>query len=144
MNKTRGKKKLSLAQKAQATDRRKVRAVKRITNVIALIKANPPPLPGMYFVAVEDGAPDEGNLILVRLNNNTYRFGMVLNGFFAGYDHHSEEFVTFPHPERMTHWMKIIPPAAFSPAKAEAQTPKAEFFRPEDAGLREEAAALTA
>jgi hypothetical protein len=81
----------------------------------------------MRFRDVQAGAPDEGQLVLVRLTDNTFRFGMVLKGRFANYEYHNEEFVTFAHPERITHWMRVHPPVPFSTAKAEAQTPKAEF-----------------
>jgi hypothetical protein len=80
----------------------------------------------MAFHTVESGAPEEGQLVLVRLRDNTYRFGMVLLGRFANYEYHNEEFVSFAHPERITHWMQIDPPVPFSTAKAEGETPKAE------------------
>lgn len=89
----------------------------------AYIAANPQ---FMFFRDVSAGAPDEGQLVLVRLADNTFRFGMVLKGKFANYEYHAEEFVTFAHPDRITHWMRIHDPVPFSPAKAEAQTPKAE------------------
>jgi hypothetical protein len=85
----------------------------------------------MYFREVSAGAPDEGQLVLVRLSDNTFRFGMVLKGRFANYEYHNEEFVTFAHPDRITHWLRIDPPVPFT-AKAEAQTPKAEFPKFDD------------
>lgn len=89
---------------------------------------------GMYFVAVEEGTPDEGNLVLVRLNDSTFRFGMVVEGHFAAYEWIGDQFVTMAHPDRITHWMRIIPPAVFSPAKAEAETAQPECLPSEDAG----------
>lgn len=100
-----------------------------------------PPPAGMYFVAVEEGTPDEGNLVLVRLTDSTFRFGMVVQGQFAGYEWIGDQFVTFAHPDRITHWMKIIPPAVLSPAKAEAQTAQPEFLPAEYAGSHEEVGA---
>ena len=81
----------------------------------------------MHFRDVQNGAPDEGKLVLVRLQDGTFRFGMVLKGRFANYEYHNEEFVTFAWPERITHWMEVIPPVADFTAEAEAQTPKAEL-----------------
>lgn len=80
----------------------------------------------MVFRPVAEFTPDEGQLLLVRLRDNTYRFGMVLKGKFANYEYHAEEFVTFAHPDRITHCMVVIPPVDFSTAEAEAETPKAE------------------
>jgi hypothetical protein len=85
----------------------------------------------MYFVAVEDGTPEEGDLVLVRLKNDVYRYGMVLGGQFAAHDYHSDQFVTFANPDWITHWMKIVPPVDFPTAKAEAATAQPEFLPPE-------------
>jgi hypothetical protein len=85
----------------------------------------------MHFVAVEDGPPQEGDLVLVRLKNDVYRYGMVVGGQFSAHDYHSDQFVTFAHPDWITHWMKIIPPVDFPTAKAEAQTAQPEFLPPE-------------
>lgn len=82
--------------------------------------------PAMYFYGIDEGTPAEGAMLLVRLRDNTYRYGMVLKGFFANYDHHREEYVTMAHPERITHWMQIMGPIAFPMAKEEAQTPQAQ------------------
>jgi hypothetical protein len=79
----------------------------------------------MVFHAVESGTPHEGNLVLVRLKDSTYRFGMVLNGRFANYEYHNEEFVTMAHPERITHWMRVIPPVPFA-AEVEGSPPTIE------------------
>jgi hypothetical protein len=86
----------------------------------------------MEFHAVESGTPEEGQLVLVRLTDNTFRFGMVLMGRFANYEANNAEFVTFAYPERITHWMVVVPPVDLSTATAEAETPKAEFSRSED------------
>ena len=83
----------------------------------------------MVFHTVESGAPEEGKLVLVRLRDNTYRFGMVFMGRFANYEYTNEEFVTFAHPERITHWMEVDPPVPLT-AKAEEQTPEAEHSPP--------------
>lgn len=74
-------------------------------------------VPKMHFVEVSAGAPGEGWLVLVRLQDGTYRFGMVLNGQFANYAYHSGEFVTMPHAERITHWMEVIPPVPDEPVE---------------------------
>ena len=87
--------------------------------------------PVMCFFAVEEGTPAEGKLVLVRLTDGAYRFGMVLQGRFAAYEYHQAEYVTFAHPDRITHWMEIIPPtpATAAPAQAEAadEEHEAEF-----------------
>jgi hypothetical protein len=125
MSNSRGKK--SKSKPTITLKKRKARAVKR---VLAIIET--PPLPqGMHFVAVEDGSPEEGDLVLVRLKNDVYRYGMVVGGQFAAHDYHSDQFVTFAHPDWITHWLKIIPPVALSPAKAEAETAQPEFLPPE-------------
>lgn len=74
--------------------------------------AAPPPWsqPPMHFCEVECGAPPVGTRLLVRLRDGTYRHGMNLQGFFAVYDHHRDEYVTMAHPERITHWMEIVSP----------------------------------
>jgi hypothetical protein len=43
---------------------------------------------------------------------------------------HSDQFVTFAHPDWITHWMEVIPPWLY-PAKAEAATAQPEFLPPE-------------
>jgi hypothetical protein len=81
----------------------------------------------MQFHRVNDtAAPGDGCLLLVRLRDGTFRFGMVLKGRFANYEYHEAEYVTYAHPERITHFMVIDPPEDFSPAEAEAETPQAE------------------
>lgn len=82
--------------------------------------------PQMSFVPVGDDVPAEGNLVLVRLNDSTFRFGMVLRGQFANFEPNAGEFVTMAHADRITHWMRIIPPVVVPAVEAETQTPKAE------------------
>jgi len=77
----------------------------------------------MHFRDVADGTPDEGNLVLVRLKDSTFRFGMVLMGRFANYEPNAGEFVTFAHSDRITHWMRIIPPVVRSDAQVEPFEP---------------------
>jgi hypothetical protein len=88
----------------------------------------PRPSPSPWRAASEF-VPTEGSLLLVRLRDRSYRFGMVLRGTFAGYEHHAEEFVTFAHPDRITHCMVIVPPKEEQPEE-EAQTPQAESAAP--------------
>jgi hypothetical protein len=76
----------------------------------------------MFFREVEVGAPPEGALLLVRLTDGSFRFGMNLKGRFANYEFHNEEFVTFAWPERITHWMMIFSPVPYS-ATADEPTP---------------------
>jgi hypothetical protein len=78
--------------------------------------------PVMCFYSVDEGTPAEGKLVLVRLKNGVYRYGMVLAGRFAAHDYHTDEFVSFAHAEWITHWMEIIPPvpAPALPAQAES------------------------
>lgn len=65
----------------------------------------------MHFCTLDDdGAPPNGSKLLVRIHDGTFVFGAVVAGRFAAYDRHSEEFVTYAHPERITHWMQIIDP----------------------------------
>lgn len=77
----------------------------------------------MHFIAVEAGTPAEGELVLVRLKDNTFHFGIVLQGRFAAYERHTEQYVTMAHPDRITHFMVIHSPAA----KAASETPEAEL-----------------
>jgi hypothetical protein len=98
-------------------------ARRKVPNPVVRVEPKPAQ---MFFSEVELGAPREGALLLVRLHDDTYRFGMCLKGRFANYEYHAEEFVTFAHAERITHWMEVIPPVPFSTAKAEAETPEAE------------------
>lgn len=67
----------------------------------------------MFFREVEMGAPREGALLLVRLDDGSFRFGMNLKGRFANYEYHNEEFVTFAYPQRITHWMEVFSPVAY-------------------------------
>jgi len=90
--------------------------------------------PDMYFVPAAEFKPVEGALLLVRLRGGSFRFGQVLRGTFAGYDHHAENFVTFAHPDRITHCMVIIPPKEDQPEE-EAQTPQAEGPSIQEAAL---------
>ena len=91
----------------------------------------PPARPAMCFYGVEEGAPAEGKLVLVRLHDGTFRFGQVVSGQFAAFDHMSERFVTYPRPHNITHWMEVIPPVPMPvvPAQAEAadEEHEAEF-----------------
>jgi len=93
----------------------------------------------MRFADVTAGAPDEGNLVLVRLSDGSFRFGMVLKGRFANYEYHAEEFVTFAHPDRITHWMKVVNPVPYS---ATAEEPMTDY--PEPPGESIEMAAIAA
>lgn len=93
----------------------------------------------MYFRDVAAGSPDEGKLVLVRLTDGSFRFGMVLKGRFANYEYHNEEFVTFAHPDRITHWMEVRSPVPYS---AEADEPMTEY--PEPPGESIEQAAIAA
>lgn len=77
----------------------------------------PPPRPspyvGMHFCTLDhDGAPHEGAQLLVRLRDGSFRYGAVRAGRFCGWEHNTEEFVTMPHPERITHWMEIEDPVS--------------------------------
>src|SRR3954468_18846567 len=59
----------------------------------------------MSFYSISEGTPAEGKRVLVGLKDDTYRFGMVVSGRFAAYDHHAENYVTMAHADRITHWM---------------------------------------
>lgn len=102
------------------------RAPKRkVPNPVERVRDDATPTPMMYFCEVELGAPREGALLLVKLTDGTFRFGMCLKGRFANYEHHAEEFVSFAHADRITHWMEVIDPSPFV-AKAEAETAQPE------------------
>jgi hypothetical protein len=70
----------------------------------------PPLRDEMHFKPVEDGAPPEGALLLVRLSDDSYVGGRVAQGFFTVFNEAQSEWVQFAHPERITHWMVVIPP----------------------------------
>lgn len=80
----------------------------------------------MYFRDATQLAPNEGNLVLVRLLDNTFRFGLVLKGKFANYEYHVGEFVTMANQERITHWMQIVPPVVIRHAAEVAADPITE------------------
>lgn len=65
---------------------------------------------GMFFTEVSEGVPHENALVLVRLTDGTFRFGMVMLGRFAAFDHNTDEFVTMAHPERISHWLVVHDP----------------------------------
>jgi len=66
--------------------------------------------PVMHFVSVNDGAPSEGVKVLVRLVDDSYLTGGVSGGFFTVFNEANNEWLQFAHPERITHWLEIIPP----------------------------------
>jgi hypothetical protein len=96
--------------------------------------------PGMFFTPVEQGVPHENALTLVRLRDGTFRFGMVMLGRFAAFDHNSDTFVTMAHPERISHWLVVHDPVARPHPSDEdchfveegATAPKTPDDRPED------------
>src|SRR5512138_26956 len=101
---------------AMATQRGKrpgLRARSKNARTLKAVAAAVPPPHMMFFREVELGAPREGALLLVRLNDGTFRFGMNLRGRFANYEYHNEEFVTFAFPQRITHWMEVVSPIPF-------------------------------
>lgn len=124
MSKTRGKRPGLRARSKNA--RAKVDPGERVR-----FTATPPPAPAMYFNQVGSAVPEEGSRVLVRLKDDTYRFGMVMSGRFAGYDHHGEHYVTMPHADRITHWMVIVPPVDLDTAHAEAESPQAQESTPQ-------------
>lgn len=92
----------------------------------------------MFFQEVVAGTPDEGSLVLVRLTDGSFRFGMVLKGRFANYEYHNEEFVTFAHPDRITHWMEVVSPVPYS---ARADEPMTEYAEPPGESIEQAAIA---
>lgn len=127
MSKTRGKRP---GLRARSKNARSTAKVAKVTKVLAVIQAAPRidmdereelytlralAKVSMRFHGVEAGAPNEGQRVLVRLRDGTFRFGMVLAGRFANYEYHAEEFVTMAHPERITHWMVVIDPVPRAP-----------------------------
>lgn len=123
MSKKRGKRP-GLKARSKNARKAKVKA-KGETRVLAVMQL-PTARQAMCFYAVEEGPPADSALVLVRLKNGIYRYGMMLAGAFAAHDYHSEEFVTFPHPDWITHWMQIVSPVPHA-AKEEAETPQAEI-----------------
>lgn len=84
--------------------------------------------PTMKFIAVEEGAPHESAQVLVRLNDGTFRFGMIMGGRLANYDYHNDQYVTFAHPERITHYMIVIPPEVDTAQGAGVQSIEQAIF----------------
>lgn len=73
----------------------------------------------MRFADAAAGAPEEGAHVLVRLRDGAFVYGMVVDGRFAAYDRHAEEYVTMAHADRITHWMEVIDPVPRAPQTIE-------------------------
>lgn len=85
-----------------------------------------PAQPLHRFISVAEGVPAEGDTILVRLNDGTYRDGCVIDGIFCAYNVAGEEFVPLENPERITHWMEILDPVQRPTPKESADGPAPE------------------
>jgi hypothetical protein len=110
--------------KRQGLRSKNARAIKpkrRVPNPVMRVRDDAPTTPTMQFREVASGAPPEGALLLVRLRDGTFRFGMCLNGRFANYEYHANEYVTFAHADRITHWMQVHSPAAQVDEEHEAE-----------------------